>query len=156
MYYTKEDKAGFCTISESKPQDASAIWADMESVFRDIHLKSFKSLKVDTIHFWSDGPSKQYKKQQQKQPKFLSTLQSPSNTGFPENNLELLRHFTWEGSARWHWGNCEKGCRQPVMGMTLWMARSAMRCLGEALAILSSVILLSLTCRYMMHSILYH
>ena len=58
MYYTKEQKTGFCTISESKRQDASAIWAHMEPVLTDIHLKF---PKVDTIHFWSDGPSKQYK-----------------------------------------------------------------------------------------------
>lgn len=58
MYYTKEQKTGFCTVSESKRQDASAIWAYMEPVLTDICLKF---PKVDTIHFWSDGPSKQYK-----------------------------------------------------------------------------------------------
>lgn len=42
-----------------------------------------------------------------------SPLQCPSNTGFPEKNLEFLHYFTWEGSSRWHWGNGEKDCRQP-------------------------------------------
>lgn len=58
IYYTKEQKTGFCTVSESKRQDASAIWTHMEPVLTDIRLKF---PKVDTIHFWSDGPSKQYK-----------------------------------------------------------------------------------------------
>ena len=58
MYYTKEQKTSFCTVSESKRQDASAIWTHMEPVLTDIRLKF---PKVDTIHFWSDGPSKQYK-----------------------------------------------------------------------------------------------
>lgn len=58
MYYTKEQKTGFCTVSESKRQDAPAIWTHMEPVLKDIRLKF---PKVDTIHFWSDGPSKQYK-----------------------------------------------------------------------------------------------
>lgn len=58
MYYTKQVTTGFCTVSESKRQDASAIWTHMEPVLRDIRLK-FPN--VGTIHFWSDGPSKQYK-----------------------------------------------------------------------------------------------
>ena len=58
LHYTKEQKTGFCTVSESKRQDASAIWTHMEPVLTDMHLKF---PKVDTIYFWSDGPSKQYK-----------------------------------------------------------------------------------------------
>ena len=51
MYYTKEQ--GFCTVSESKRQDASAIWTHMEPVLTDIRNKF---PEVDTIHFWSDDP----------------------------------------------------------------------------------------------------
>ena len=58
IYYTKEQKSGFCTVSESKRQDAAAIWTYMEPVLRDIRSK-FPN--ATTIHFWSDGPSKQYK-----------------------------------------------------------------------------------------------
>lgn len=58
MFYTKHEKEGFCTISESKRQDAAAIWAYMDQVLTDIHSRF---PHIDTIHFWSDGPSKQYK-----------------------------------------------------------------------------------------------
>ncbi|XP_063050806.1 uncharacterized protein LOC134445696 [Engraulis encrasicolus] len=58
MHYTNKQKASFCTVSESKRQDAAAIWTHMEPVLRDIRSK-FPT--IDTIHFWSDGPSKQYK-----------------------------------------------------------------------------------------------
>ncbi|KAG1928802.1 hypothetical protein F2P79_023366 [Pimephales promelas] len=39
MYYTEEQKTGFCTVSESKRQDASAICTHMEPVLKDIRLK---------------------------------------------------------------------------------------------------------------------
>lgn len=58
MYYTKEAKSGFCTISESKRQDAASIWAYMDPILREIQ-RAHPS--IDTVHFWSDGPSKQYK-----------------------------------------------------------------------------------------------
>ncbi|KAI4827689.1 hypothetical protein KUCAC02_031067 [Chaenocephalus aceratus] len=58
MYYTKGEKAAFCTLSESKRQDAAAIWTHMEPVLKDIKTKY---PQVTTVHFWSDGPSKQYK-----------------------------------------------------------------------------------------------
>ena len=73
MYYIKEKKTGFCTVSQFKRQDASAIWTHMEPALRYIRLK-FSN--VDTIHFWSDGPSKQHKKHE----KCFSPLQCPSNT----------------------------------------------------------------------------
>ncbi|KAJ4931272.1 hypothetical protein JOQ06_025569 [Pogonophryne albipinna] len=58
MYYTKGEKAAFCTLSESKRQDAAAIWTHMEPVLKYIKTKY---PQVTTVHFWSDGPSKQYK-----------------------------------------------------------------------------------------------
>ncbi len=58
MCYTKEAKSGFCTISESKRQDAATSWAYMDPILREIYRVH---LSVDTVHFWSDGPSKQYK-----------------------------------------------------------------------------------------------
>lgn len=58
MFYTKHEKAGFCTISESKRQDAAAIWTYMDQILTDIHAR-FPN--INTVHFWSDGPSKQYK-----------------------------------------------------------------------------------------------
>ncbi|KAM3603892.1 uncharacterized protein V6R79_003634 [Siganus canaliculatus] len=39
MYYTKGRKAGFCTTSESKRQDAAAIWAYMDPVLKEIKIK---------------------------------------------------------------------------------------------------------------------
>ncbi|CAJ1066393.1 hypothetical protein KUCAC02_023480 [Xyrichtys novacula] len=58
MYYTKVGKAAFCTLSESKRQDAAAIWTHLDPVLKDIKTKY---PQVTTMHFWSDGPSKQYK-----------------------------------------------------------------------------------------------
>ncbi|XP_026051822.1 uncharacterized protein LOC113038532 [Carassius auratus] len=58
MYYIKGGKAGFCTLSESKRQDAAAIWTHMDPVLKDIKTRY---PQVTTVHFWSDGPSKQYK-----------------------------------------------------------------------------------------------
>lgn len=58
MYYTKGEKGAFCSLSESKIQDAAAIWTHMNPVLRDIQTK-YPS--VTTVHFWSEGPSKQYK-----------------------------------------------------------------------------------------------
>ncbi|XP_023181359.1 uncharacterized protein LOC111605902 [Xiphophorus maculatus] len=58
MFYTGQQKAGFCTISESKRQDAAAIWTYMDQILTDIHIRY---PAINTIHFWSDGPSKQYK-----------------------------------------------------------------------------------------------
>ena len=34
MYYAKGEKAGFCTVSESKRQDAASIWANVPSKLR--------------------------------------------------------------------------------------------------------------------------
>ena len=58
MYYIKGGKAGFCTLSESKRQDAAAIWTHMDPVLKDIKTRY---PQITTVHFWSDGPSKQYK-----------------------------------------------------------------------------------------------
>ena len=56
MYYIKGGKAGFCTLSESKRQDAAAIWTHMDPVLKDIKTRY---PQVTTVHFWSGGPSKQ-------------------------------------------------------------------------------------------------
>uniref|UniRef100_A0A1A8PVR2 Uncharacterized protein n=2 Tax=Nothobranchius rachovii TaxID=451742 RepID=A0A1A8PVR2_9TELE len=75
MYYIKGEKAGFCTVSESKRQDASAIWTHMDPVLKTIKMKY---PHITTVHFWSDGPSKQYKNK--KNFYFLSGI--PSTLGF--------------------------------------------------------------------------
>lgn len=75
MYHTKQEKQAFCTISESKRQDAAAIWAYMNPVLNDIHTRF---PHIDTVHFWSDGPSKQYKNK--KNFHLLSTI--PPQLGF--------------------------------------------------------------------------
>nr|XP_054592211.1 uncharacterized protein LOC129157084 [Nothobranchius furzeri]XP_054592212.1 uncharacterized protein LOC129157084 [Nothobranchius furzeri]XP_054592213.1 uncharacterized protein LOC129157084 [Nothobranchius furzeri]XP_054592214.1 uncharacterized protein LOC129157084 [Nothobranchius furzeri] len=75
MYYIKGEKAGFCTVSESKRQDASAIWTHMDPVLKTIKTKY---PHITTVHVWSDGPSKQYKNK--KNFYFLSGI--PSTLGF--------------------------------------------------------------------------
>lgn len=118
MYYTNKQKTGFCTVSEFKRQDAYAIWTHMEPVLTDICLKFSK---VDTIHFWSDGPSKQYKNK-----KHFSLLCSvPPTLGFKKYmvyNLELLPHLTWEGSIGPDGigGTVKRTCRQPYTAGELY------------------------------------
>ncbi|XP_039478424.1 uncharacterized protein LOC120443585 [Oreochromis aureus] len=75
MFYTKHEKAGFCTISESKCQDAAAIWTYMDQVLKDIHTRL---PYIDTVHFWSDSPSKQYKNKKN----FLLLSAIPPQLGF--------------------------------------------------------------------------
>ncbi|XP_062898445.1 uncharacterized protein LOC134343609 [Mobula hypostoma] len=94
MYYTKEENTGFCTISESKQQDASAIWIHMEPVLRDIRLKF---PEVDTIELWSDGPSKQYRYKKD----FSILCNVPPTLGF--------QRTTWNFFANSH-GKGAPGC----------------------------------------------
>lgn len=75
MYYTKGEKGAFCSVSESKRQDAAAIWTHMDPVLRDIRTK-YPS--VTTVHFWSDGPSKQYKNKKN----FYLISEVPPTLGF--------------------------------------------------------------------------
>lgn len=75
MYYTKGKKAAFCTVSESKRQDAAAIWTYMEPILKDVRTKF---PWVTTVHFWSDGPSKQYKNRKN----FFLLSEVPPTLGF--------------------------------------------------------------------------
>ncbi|KAL2102031.1 hypothetical protein ACEWY4_003792 [Coilia grayii] len=75
MFYTKQEKQAFCTISESKRQDAAAIWTYMDQVLKNIHTRF---PHIDTVHFWSDGPSKQYKNKKN----FLLLSIIPPQLGF--------------------------------------------------------------------------
>ena len=75
MYYTKGEKADFCSVSESKRQDAAAIWTHMDPVLKNIRTK-YPS--ATTVHFWSDGPSKQYKNKKD----FFLLSEVPPTLGF--------------------------------------------------------------------------
>ena len=54
--YTNEATVSFCTVSDCTRHDAPAIWAHLQPI---IHLLC--NACISTIHFWSDGPSTQYK-----------------------------------------------------------------------------------------------
>lgn len=64
LYYYYDDKTGaiknqsFCTVSDNADHQAFAVWAHLEPVLIEL---SSKFPKVDTLHFFSDGPSSQYK-----------------------------------------------------------------------------------------------
>ena len=75
MYYTKGEKAAFCSVSESRRQDAAAIWTHMDPVLKNIRTK-YPS--ATTVHFWSDGPSKQYKNKKN----FFLLSEVPPTLGF--------------------------------------------------------------------------
>lgn len=55
VIYTATGHQSFCTISPSRQHGPSAIWAHLEPV-----LKSLDD-KIKTVHFWSDGPTTQYR-----------------------------------------------------------------------------------------------
>lgn len=55
--YTEEGTTDtVCSISPSKRHDPPAIWAHLMPI-----LEELKEKKIDTIHFFSDGPSSQYR-----------------------------------------------------------------------------------------------
>ncbi|XP_054278012.1 uncharacterized protein LOC128996630 isoform X2 [Macrosteles quadrilineatus] len=61
VLYTKESKVkatSFCTISSSKYHGPSAIWSHLEPI---LNLIKDKFPNVDTLHFFSDGPTAQYR-----------------------------------------------------------------------------------------------
>lgn len=55
---SKEQVISFCTVSSCNRHDPSAIWAHLSPI-----MKSIKQTdpNIDTLHFFSDGPSTQYK-----------------------------------------------------------------------------------------------
>lgn len=69
----------FCSICPENIHNPEAIWAHLTPIFQ--YLKTHNS-KIDTIHFFSDGPTSQYRNK--KNFYFLSQIQS---YGF--------RHATW-------------------------------------------------------------
>lgn len=58
MIYWADKSQSFCTISDNKCHEPSAIWAHLMPV---INLVKTSTPQVKTIHFFSDGPSTQYR-----------------------------------------------------------------------------------------------
>lgn len=58
MYTSEENPLPFATVSSSREHGPPAIWAHLKPVLE--HLK-IKFPDVSTVHFFSDGPSSQYK-----------------------------------------------------------------------------------------------
>lgn len=57
VVYTEADlPKSYCTISSSKQHNAYAVWAHLVPILEILRMKG-----VDTVHFFSDGPSSQYK-----------------------------------------------------------------------------------------------
>ena len=52
-----EHKWGFCSMSDSLQHSPAAIWAHLKPVLDEIQ----STYKVDTVHFFSDGPTTQYR-----------------------------------------------------------------------------------------------
>lgn len=118
-------------VTESKLQDASAIWTHMEPVLRDP--------TVNSIHFCSDGPSKQYKRRIN-----FCPLQCPSNTRFPEN-LEILATSHGKVAPDGIGGIVIRTAYSLVLqGNDIGAGKSSMRWLGEIFAVFSFIILLIL------------
>ncbi|CAH0560416.1 unnamed protein product [Brassicogethes aeneus] len=56
VYFETNEKKMFCTISGSRRHDPSAIWAHLTPI-----LLELRDRNIEVIHFFSDGPSSQYK-----------------------------------------------------------------------------------------------
>ncbi|GBN37934.1 hypothetical protein AVEN_109754-1 [Araneus ventricosus] len=50
----------FCTVSENLDHGAHAVWAHLKPILEELVPNNVSS-KVDSVHFWTDGPSSQYK-----------------------------------------------------------------------------------------------
>ena len=97
MYHTKYEKAGFCNVLQSKHQDAAAIWTHMDQTLKDIRT-TFPT--VETIHFWSDGPSKQYKNRTFSSfvlflPGWVSKMQRGNSFQHPMAKVPLMALGQW-------------------------------------------------------------
>lgn len=58
MIYWAERSQSFCTVSNSKCHEPAAIWAHLKPI---LELVERETPEVNTIHFFSDGPSSQYR-----------------------------------------------------------------------------------------------
>ncbi|XP_049886327.1 uncharacterized protein LOC126380771 [Pectinophora gossypiella] len=58
MVYWANEAQSFCTILDNNSHDPPAIWAHLLPVLKMIKAKT---PTIDTIHFYSDGPSSQYR-----------------------------------------------------------------------------------------------
>ncbi|XP_035444273.2 uncharacterized protein LOC118277191 isoform X1 [Spodoptera frugiperda] len=72
MVYWRDKSQSFCTIAESNNHQPPAIWAHLTPIIR---LIQEETPNVDVIHFFSDGPSSQYRQ---------------------KNNFFLFAHFAKE------------------------------------------------------------
>ena len=58
LYVSQMQPRSFCTLSDSRTHDPIAIWAYLEPVLNDLKTE-FPN--IQTIHFFSDGPTMQYR-----------------------------------------------------------------------------------------------
>ena len=59
--YIGENTISFCSVSDCTRHDPSAIWAHIEPI---LNLVRRQFPDVDFMHFWSDGPTSQYRNKQ--------------------------------------------------------------------------------------------
>lgn len=89
MLYTKEDEdpLSFATISPNNYHGPEAVWAHLDPI---LTLVRSKYPKVNAIHFFSDGPTSQYRNKKN----FYLFLENTKKLGFP--------HSTWNYSEASH------------------------------------------------------
>lgn len=75
MLYTKDVLTPFCSIFPSRQHDPPAIWAHLDPVLKPIKANH---PHINTIHFFSDGPTSQYKQRLN----FASLSSEPFRYGF--------------------------------------------------------------------------
>ena len=88
LYVGQRKPKSFCTLSDSRSHEPTAIWTYLEPVLIDLKTE-FPN--IETIHFFSDGPTTQYR-----QKKISSSLvQSCLNSSLPHGTFS--KHHTARG-----------------------------------------------------------
>ncbi|CAH0547283.1 unnamed protein product [Brassicogethes aeneus] len=58
VLYTNNSKQTFCSVSDNLDHQAHAVWAHLKQILKQLSLNI---ANIHTIHFFSDGPTSQYK-----------------------------------------------------------------------------------------------
>lgn len=92
MLYTKKGHQSFASLSPNKDHGPNAIWAHLLPVLKEIKKKL---PKVDGIHFYSDGPTVQYRQKKN----FYYFAKLTKELGFPFSTWNFFESAHGKGAA---------------------------------------------------------
>ncbi|XP_050391948.2 uncharacterized protein LOC126810751 [Patella vulgata] len=114
ILYTKDCHKTFCTVSDSLEHGPAAIWAHLLPLLKDVRKEA---PSIDTIHFYSDGPTSQYRQKGN----FYHFSSLPFTLGF--------KHLDWNYFESGH----GKGAPDGIGGALKRRADDIVRC-GTSIA----------------------